>query len=317
VWRSGLYYEAAPETAENLRLMRLLDEQYTRTPFYGVRKMVWWLDEQGYPVNPKRVRRLMRLMGLEAIYAKPRLSLPAPGHKIYPYLLRDLTISRPDQAWCSDITFIRLRGGFIYLVAVMDWFSRYVLAWEVSVSLETSFCVSALNWALECGRPDIFRPVGGSRHRHQHGRTWTRDGQHFHRTFVEDGEVRRDLFERLLGRAGSDGEFENLLWFLQSRAPSSGIGLSNTGCDLLPGSEENAVRMNSRHAESRSGSRTSSINDRGANYFATGKSNLDKERKRTKKKERFGRGGLWKLPQRWKSIKVAFGNFLLMISTAA
>jgi putative transposase len=162
VWRSGLYYEAAPETAENLRLMRLLDEQYTRTPFYGVRKMVWWLDEQGYPVNPKRVRRLMRLMGLEAIYAKPRLSLPASGHKIYPYLLRDLTISRPDQAWCSDITYIRLRGGFIYLVAVMDWFSRYVLAWEVSVSLETSFCVSALNWALEGGRPDIFNTDQGS-----------------------------------------------------------------------------------------------------------------------------------------------------------
>jgi putative transposase len=142
--------------------MRLLDEQYTRTPFYGVRKMVWWLDEQGYPVNPKRVRRLMRLMGLEAIYAKPRLSLPAPGHKIYPYLLRDRTISRPDQAWCSDITYIRLRGGFIYLVAVMDWFSRYVLAWEVSVSLETSFCVSALNWALERGRPDIFNTDQGS-----------------------------------------------------------------------------------------------------------------------------------------------------------
>ena len=142
--------------------MRLLDEQYTRTPFYGVRKMVWWLDEQGYPVNAKRVRRLMRLMGLEAIYPKPRLSLPAPGHRIYPYLLRDLIISRPDQAWCSDITYIRLRGGFIYLVAVMDWFSRYVLAWEVSVSLETSFCVSALNWALERGRPDIFNTDQGA-----------------------------------------------------------------------------------------------------------------------------------------------------------
>jgi putative transposase len=142
--------------------MRLLDEQYTRTPFYGVRKMVWWLDEQGYLVNPKRVRRLMRLMGLEAIYPKPRLSIPGPGHKIYPYLLRGLTISRPDQAWCSDITYIRLRGGFIYLVAVMDWFSRYVLAWEISISLETSFCVSALNWALERGRPDIFNTDQGS-----------------------------------------------------------------------------------------------------------------------------------------------------------
>ena len=111
---------------------------------YGVRKMVWWLDEQGYLVNPKRVRRLMRVMGLEAIYPKPRLSLPTPGHKIYPYLLRDLTISRPDQAWCSDITYIRLRGGFIFLVAVMDWFSRYVLAWEVSVSLgNVILCFSA------------------------------------------------------------------------------------------------------------------------------------------------------------------------------
>jgi len=134
VSRWGWYYEPEPETPKNLRLMRLIDEQYTRTPFYGVRRMVWWLDEQGYPVNPKRVRRLMRLMGLEAIYPKPRLSLPAPGHKIYPYLLRDLTINRPDQAWCSDITYIRLRGGFIYLVAVMDWFSRYVLAWG-SISL--------------------------------------------------------------------------------------------------------------------------------------------------------------------------------------
>ena len=125
MWRSGLYYEAARETAENLRLMRLLDEQYTRTPFYGVRRWSGGLDEQGYPVNPKRVRRLMRLMGLEAIYAKPRLSLPAPGHKIYPYLLRDLTISRPDQAWCSDITFIRLHGG--YMTRGNRWFSGDVL----------------------------------------------------------------------------------------------------------------------------------------------------------------------------------------------
>jgi hypothetical protein len=130
----GLYYEAEPETAENLRLMRLIDEQYTRTPFYGVRKMNWWLDEQGYAVNPKRVRRLMRQMGLEAIYRKPRLSKPAPGHRIYPYLLRGVKIDRHNQVWSSDIThIIQLRQGFIYLVAVMDWFSRYVLAWEVSV----------------------------------------------------------------------------------------------------------------------------------------------------------------------------------------
>ena len=124
--------------------------------------MNWWLGEQGYVINPKRVRRLMRQMGLEAIYRKPRLSKPALGHRIYPYLLRGMKIDRPNQVWTSDITYIRLRQGFIYLVAVMDWFSRYVLAWEVSVSLETSFCVAALEWALQHGRPEIFNTDQGS-----------------------------------------------------------------------------------------------------------------------------------------------------------
>jgi putative transposase len=142
--------------------MRFIDEQYTRTPFYGVRKMTWWLGEQGYAVNAKRVRRLMRQMGLEAIYRKPRLSVPEPGHRIYPNRLRGLKIDRPNQVWSSDITYIRLRQGFIYLVAVMDWFSRYVLAWEVSVSLETSFCLAALDWALPSGPPDIFNTDQGS-----------------------------------------------------------------------------------------------------------------------------------------------------------
>ncbi|MGA8556396.1 MAG: IS3 family transposase [Candidatus Acidiferrales bacterium] len=160
--RSGWYYEAEPETAENLRLMRFIDEQYTRTPFYGIRKMTWWLGEQGYAVNPKRVRRLMRQMGLEAIYRKPRLSVPGPGHRIYPYRLRGLRIDRPNQVWSSDITYIRLRQGFLYLAAVMDWFSRYVLAWEVSVSLDTSFCLAALDWALQSGQPDIFNTDQGS-----------------------------------------------------------------------------------------------------------------------------------------------------------
>jgi putative transposase len=142
--------------------MRFIDEQYTRTPFYGIRKMTWWLGEQGYTVNPKRVRRLMRQMELEAIYRKPRLSVPEPGHRIYPYRLRGLKIDRPNKVWSSDITYIRLRQGFIYLVAVMDWFSRYVLAWEVSVSLETSFCLAALDWALPSGPPDIFNTDQGS-----------------------------------------------------------------------------------------------------------------------------------------------------------
>lgn len=150
------------ESGENLELMRLLDEQYMRRPFYGVLRMVHWLGEQGHTVNPKRVRRLMRLMGLEAIYPKPRLSDPAPGHRIYPYLLRGLEITRPNQVWATDITYIRLRGGFVYLVAIMDWFSRYVLSWEVSVTLEPSFCVSALDWALKRDRPEIFNSDQGS-----------------------------------------------------------------------------------------------------------------------------------------------------------
>ena len=160
--RSGLYYTPAEERAENLTLMRLLDEQYTRTPFYGVRRMTYWLGQQGYGVNVKRVRRLMRGMGLEAIYPKPRLTVPAPGHRIYPYRLRGLKIDRPNQVWGSDITYIRLRQGFIYLVAILDWFSRYVVAWEVSVSLESAFCLAALEWALKTARPEIFNSDQGS-----------------------------------------------------------------------------------------------------------------------------------------------------------
>ncbi len=142
--------------------MRLLDEQYTRTPFFGVAKMTDCLKKLDWRVNVKRVRRLLRQMGLEAIFPKPRLSIPGMGHRIYPYLLRGLSIVRPDQVWASDITYIRLRQGFIYLVAIMDWFSRYVLAWEVSVSLESAFCVSALDWALQRGRPEIFNSDQGS-----------------------------------------------------------------------------------------------------------------------------------------------------------
>ena len=159
--RSACYYQARGESAANLQLMRLLDEQYTRTPFYGVCRMTAWLRAQGYAVNPKRVRRLLRLMGLEAIYQRPSLSQPAPGHRIYPYLLRQVVIERPNQVWSSDITYIRLCDGFIYLVAVIDWFSRYVLAWEVSVTLDSDFCISALARALRCGEPEIFNSDQG------------------------------------------------------------------------------------------------------------------------------------------------------------
>jgi putative transposase len=151
------------ETAENLELMRLIDEEYTRHPFYGSRKMCDWLQRQGYAVNRKRVRRLMRKMGLVSVAPKPNTSRPAPEHKIYPYLLRGLQIEHPDQVWCADITYIRLAHGFVYLTAVMDWYSRYVLAWEVSVTMEEEFCVSALESALRRhGRPQIFNTDQGS-----------------------------------------------------------------------------------------------------------------------------------------------------------
>ena len=141
--------------------MRLLDEQYRRTPFYGTRRMTAWLHTQGYPVNRKRVTRLLRTMGLEAIYPKPHLSQPGEVQQRYPYLLRAVPIERVNQVWSTDITYIRLARGFIYLVAILDWFSRYVLAWEVSVTLDTSFCLDALDRALRKTQPEIFNSDQG------------------------------------------------------------------------------------------------------------------------------------------------------------
>ena len=159
--RRGLYYRPVGESAQNLQLMGIIDETYTQRPFYGVRKMTAHLRLADHEVNPKRVRRLMRQMGLEAIYPKKRLSLAAEGHKRYPYLLRDLLIDRPDQVWCADITYLRLRRGFLYLAAVMDWHSRYVLSWELSGSLEADFCLQALQEALRQGTPEIFNTDQG------------------------------------------------------------------------------------------------------------------------------------------------------------
>ena len=159
--RSGLYYEPHGESPENLALMRLLDEAYTAWPFYGVRKMTAHLAREGQAVNVKRVRRLMRLMGLEAIYPRKRLSVPGEGHKRYPYLLRGVEIVRPDQVWSADITYIRLRRGFLYLAAILDWYSRYVLSWTLSSSLDAAFCVGALEEALARGRPEVFNSDQG------------------------------------------------------------------------------------------------------------------------------------------------------------
>jgi len=162
--RSSLYYRPRRDTEYNELLMKLIDQQYIETPFYGIDKMTKWLGRQGHHVNHKRVRRLMRQMGLEAVYPRRKrgLSTPDKQHRIYPYLLRDVEIIRPDQVWSADITYVRMYRGWLYLVAVMDWFSRYVLSWEVSVTLESQFCVSALKQALSLGRPEIFNTDQGS-----------------------------------------------------------------------------------------------------------------------------------------------------------
>lgn len=161
--RSSFYYQPEPVKEEDLKLMRLIDEQFLKTPTWGSRSMRNHLRRLGYKVNRKRVQRLMRIMGLEPIYPKPRTSRPHPDHKVYPYLLRDLTIDRPNQVWSADITYIPMRRGFMYLVAVMDWHSRKILSWRVSNTLESEFCIEALEQALlRYGKPEIFNTDQGA-----------------------------------------------------------------------------------------------------------------------------------------------------------
>ncbi|HZA21361.1 MAG TPA: IS3 family transposase [Dehalococcoidia bacterium] len=160
--RSSVYYQPVPASQENLELMKLIDQQYLDRPFYGSRRMTAWLRNQGYGVNRKRVRRLMGIMGLRAIYRRPRTSQPAPGQKVYPYLLRGVAITQPNQVWTADITYIPMARGFLYLVAIMDWYSRYVFAWRLSNTLEASFCVEALEEALRKGVPEIFNTDQGA-----------------------------------------------------------------------------------------------------------------------------------------------------------
>jgi putative transposase len=160
--RSGLYYQAVGVSDEDLNLMKLIDQQYMATPFYGARKIAAWLKSERHSVNRKHVRRLMQLMGLWAIYRRPRTSKPAPGNKIYPYLLNGMEITRPNQVWCADVTYIPMAHGFLYLVVIMDWYSRYVLSWRLSNTLDADFCVEALEEALLKGRPDIFNTDQGT-----------------------------------------------------------------------------------------------------------------------------------------------------------
>jgi len=160
--RSGLYYQPTGISEEDLTLMKLIDRQYLVTPFYGARKIAAWLKSQGQRVNRKRVRRLMCVMGLKAIYRRPRTSKPAAGHKIYPYLLSGLKITRPNRVWAADITYIPMARGFLYLVTIIDWYSRYVLSWRLSNTLDAGFCVEALEEALRKGKPEIFNTDQGA-----------------------------------------------------------------------------------------------------------------------------------------------------------
>ena len=160
--RATYYWRPASESLLNLELMRLIDQEYTWAPFYGYRKMTARLNNaHGYQVNPKRVARLMARMGLQAVYPRPRTSLPEPQHKKYPYLLRGLDIERPNQVWAADITYVPLPQGFMYLVAILDWFSRFVLAWQLSNTLDGASCLAALRRALRDGQPDIFNTDQG------------------------------------------------------------------------------------------------------------------------------------------------------------
>ena len=160
--RASVYYRPVSTRAEDLELMARMDRQYLKTPFYGSRRMKAWLLAEGYLVSRSKVRRLMRLMGLEAIYRRPNTSKPAPGHRVYPYLLKGVDVNRVDQVWAADITYIPMAQGFLYLVAIMDWHSRHVLAWKLSNTMDTDFCVTALEAALGKGRPEIFNTDQGA-----------------------------------------------------------------------------------------------------------------------------------------------------------
>jgi len=161
--RSAFYYQESGESPFNLLLMRLIDEQFLETPWYGSRQMARHLRLQGHCVSRKRVRRLMRIIGIQALYQKPRTTQRHPEHKVYPYLLRGLAVTRPNRVWCADITYLPLERGFLYLVAIMDWYSRRALAWRISNSMDASFCVDALEEAMDrYGKPDIFNTDQGS-----------------------------------------------------------------------------------------------------------------------------------------------------------
>ena len=247
VARSSLYYRPVPVSVDDLAVMRRMDELHLAWPFYGSRRMAAVLRREGRGVNRKRAKRLMRVMGIEAIYQKPNTSKGHPDHKVYPYLLRGLIIDRPNQVWCADITYIPMAKGFVYLVAVMDWFSRRVLSWRLSITMETDFCVEALTEATERhGQPEIFNTdqgvqftsaafvdeLAGAWCPDQHGRQRPVSGQYFHRTAVAEPEIRGGLYQGLcFGRRGTPEPWR-LAEVLQRRAPAPVAGLSDAAGDF-------------------------------------------------------------------------------------
>ncbi len=236
--RSCLYYCPKGHSQEDLALMKRMDQQYLATPFYGSRRMKVWLNREGHRVNRKRVRRLMRTMGLTAVYRRPRTSRPAPGHKIYPYLLRGMEITRPNQVWAADITYIPMAKGFLYLVAIMDWYSRHVVAWRLSNTLNADFCVEALEEALTKGKPEVFNTDQGSQFTgegftgllKQHGVRISMDGKGRYRDNIFVERLWRTVkYEEVYLKAYSGGHeakvgIDNYFRFYNNQRPHQALG---------------------------------------------------------------------------------------------
>jgi len=234
--RSSLYYRPKGTSSQELALMKQIDQQYLSTLFYGSRRMKVWLGWQGHPVNRKRVRRLMRTMGLQAVYRRPRTSEPAPGHKVYPYLLGGMGITRPNQVWAADITYIPMAKGFLYLVAIMDWYTRYVVAWRLSNTLDAVFCVETLEEALGKGTPKVFNTDQGGQFTsegftgllEQHGVSMDGRGRYTDNIFVER-LWRTVKYEEVYLKAYTDGRqaktgLEAYFHFYNNQRPHQALG---------------------------------------------------------------------------------------------
>ena len=236
--RSGVYYRPRAPSQKDLALMKQIDQQYLATPFYGSRRMKVWLGRQGHWVNRKRVQRLMRTLGLRVIYRRPRTSKPAPGHKVYPYLLGGMEITGPNQVWAADITYIPMARGFLYLVASMDWYSRYVVAWRLSNTLDADFCVETLEEALSKGKPEVFNTDQGSQFTsegftellEEHGVSISMDGKgrYTDNIFVER-LWRTVKYEEVYLKAYSDGReakdgLEAYFHFYNTQRPHQALG---------------------------------------------------------------------------------------------